>query len=224
MNRRATLIMMFIAVVAVGGVWLHLNIVPAIRWSNGNGVVYGGWQAISKAWPIWLIASYSAGLVGLVTGSLIGEAAREHDYKKRIADAEQRASKAKTVADNATQSAESRLAGEHDRLQRQQEEAKRQIAQAQSERKAAADQVQQYREQNTVLQAQHKKMDYRLRRSIEAKRRGESREKEFKESPTSSLEAAYLEVERHQNILANSRHLPRSSGLDFGQPHWIDEK
>lgn len=224
MSRRATLIMMFIAIVAVGGVWLHLNIVPDIRWGNGNGVFYGGWPAIAKAWPIWLIASCSAGLVGLVTGSLTGEAARENDYKTRTADAEQRAAQAKKVADNATQSAESALANEHARLQRQQDEAKRQIAQAQSERKAAADQIQQYREQNTVLQTQYKTMDYRLRRSIAAKKRGEAREKELRKSPTPSLEAAYLEVERHQNILANSRHLPRSSGLDFGQPHWIEDK
>lgn len=224
MSRRTTLIMVLIAVVAVGGVWLHLNIIPSIHWSNGNGVFYGGWQAIAKAWPIMLLAGSSAALLGVTTGSLIGETARERDYRAKAADAETRAVEAEKIADNATQSAESALANEHARLQRQQEEAKRQAALAQSERKAAANQIQQYLEQNTVLHAQYKKMDYRLRRSLAAQERGKAREKELRESPTASLEDAYLEVERHQDILADSRHLPWTSGLDFGQPHWIEDK
>lgn len=221
MSRRATLIITALAVIAAGGLWLHLDIVPDIRWSNGNGLIYGGWMAIVKAWPVWLIAGGSAAAIGIVTGSLFGETARVNDHKKKASEADSRATEAELIAENATQSAEAALANEHSCLQRQQKEAREQIAQAKSAQKTTVNEIEQYREQNTALHAEHEKMERRLRKSLEAQNRGRTKIKALRQSPTPSLEAAYEEVHRHQNIIANTR--SRSGDLDFGQPHWMDD-
>lgn len=216
MNKRKTLIITALTVILVAGFSLHWYIIPDVIWSNGGGA-YTGWMAIIRAWPIWLISGSCAAILGMLIGLLFGETARVEDYQTR-------ATKAEEIAENATASAESLLAGEHARLQRQQEEAKRQIALAQSERKTAAQEIERYRDENTKIRAGYEQVAHRLQKSLAAQERGKEREKKLKESPTSSLEAAHEEVWRHQNILADINRLPWTSGLDFGQPHWIENK
>lgn len=182
MNRRVTLLF-FLVLAAVGGLaWLHFQIVPGIRWSNDATIFYDGWRAILKAWPIWLIASAAGGLLGFLTVGLIGETARERDYKAKATEAEDKAANAEKVAENATNSAEAALENDKLSLQRQQTEAEQQIALAQSERSAAKDDIEQYDERNADLIKTIKNLGKQNRRSVAAQERGKAREQKRKQT------------------------------------------
>ncbi|MGP9591279.1 MULTISPECIES: hypothetical protein [unclassified Halomonas] len=206
MSRRATLIVMIAAVVVIGGVWLHLDIVPSIRWSNGNGVFYGGWQAIANAWPIMLLTGGSAMLLGVITGSLIGEAARERDYRAKTADAEAKAAEAEKTAQTATQDAQAAVSAERAELQRQQQQARELVAAAKAARAAADREAERAQTRVAELERELAHTKTRLDGARAAMQRAKRREKE-----------------RQQNAMANANRDRADSGVDPGLPHWLSE-
>lgn len=165
MNRRVTQLFVLILAVSGGLAWLHFQVVPGIRWSNGNGVFYGEWRAVLKAWPLWLIGGSIAGLFGFVTFGFIGESERERAYKQRAEKAEAEATQARKDAENAAQRAQAAL-------EDKQREAREQIKIAKSEQEAAADEIERIREQNAEIRAAHDTMKKRLAGSLKAQDRG----------------------------------------------------
>ena len=205
MSRRATLIVMIAAVVVIGGVWLHLDIVPSIRWSNGNGVFYGGWQAIANAWPIMLLTGGSAMLLGVITGSLIGEAARERDYRAKTADAEAARPKTEKTAQTATQDAQAAVSAERAELQRQQQQAR--------------ELVERPRPRAPLLTARPNAPKHELpswSASWHTRKRGSM-------APARPCSVPSDVEDSNKNAMANANRDRADSGVDPGLPHWLSE-
>ncbi|MGP9552288.1 hypothetical protein [Halomonas sp. AOP42-D1-22] len=207
MTRRAVQLLLLVAAFAGGLAWMHFQVMPGIRWSNGNGVFYGEWRAVLKAWPVMLIAGGGAAVLGFVFFGYIGESERERSHKQRADEAEEQASESKKIADNATQRAEAALNDDRSELQRQQQQAEQQIKLAQSERKAAADEIEAIRAENDALTDKLNQKESRLRGYEKARRNGEAENKRLREAKgdPEALAEANAEIARLKSDLKDTR-------------------
>lgn len=207
MNRRTALLLLLVAASAGGLAWMHFSVMPGILWSNGNGVFYGEWRAVLKAWPVWLLAGTAGGLFGFVVFGLIGENERERSHKQRADEAEEQASKSKEIAESATQRAEAALNDDRSALQRQQQQAEQQIKLAQSERKDADREIADIRAENKDQKAEIKHLYSRIKGFKAAARKGEAENKRLRKAKgdPEALAEANAQIEQLNSELEDTR-------------------
>lgn len=204
MNRRAALLLLLVAAAAGGLAWMHFSVVPGIRWSNGTGVFYDGWEAIVKAWPIYLTTGTVAALISFMLFGFIGESERERSHKQRAEKAEAKSASARKDAENAAQRAQAAL-------EDKQREAREMLIEAKALRAAAARETE--RAQSRIVDLEYKLAH--TNRRLDGARAAMQRAKQRKK-------AQQEELERQQNEMANASRDQAESGVD-PVPPWLSD-
>ena len=181
MSARLAVLCIGLALVAVLGAWLHLSVVPDIAWIAHRGGVYTGWGAIRAAWPVYATAGALLGLLGILVGVFVGEAARERDALARIATAEARATQAEEDAQHAQAEAEAALAAQRQRAERAEQKARQREAAAEQARRDAAAQLPPVYQRITELTEDNALLKRRLAGALESLERRKRQVKELRQ-------------------------------------------
>lgn len=180
MSARLTALVIALILVATLGGWLHFSVVPDIAWQSHPGDVSDGWAAIRAAWPVYATVGALLGLIGLLSGLVVGETARERDAAARAAEAERERDEARETAENAEADAQAAVSAERAELQRQQQLAREQIAVAKAARTIADAETARGQARIAELERKLGRAEARLAGALRAMQRGEAENAELR--------------------------------------------
>jgi uncharacterized iron-regulated membrane protein len=106
MKVRITVLLLALALCAVGLLWLHTQVMPHQAWAvQGEHweIAAVGWHTLLYAWPVGLAGLIAGGLVGLVAGGWWGQQATKRDLAEQHQAAQQAQAVARAVEEAARQ-------------------------------------------------------------------------------------------------------------------------